>query len=74
MSGLNNKQNEQNSACSCACNGLLVELLQTMKAQMNLQTEQNKVMAQIMDQNSELIARFDVEGDEDTPNSGYLDD
>ncbi|MFH7767652.1 hypothetical protein [Acinetobacter sp. BSP-28] len=36
--------------------------------------EQNKVMAQIMGQNNELIARFDVKDDKNKPKSGYLDD
>ena len=72
MSGLKSKQNEQPNACNCACNGLVLELLQAMTAQSKVMAEQNKLMAQIVDQNNELIARLDVEDDE--PERKYLDE
>ena len=66
--------------CGCVSNALLVEMLQAMNnqsqataAQNNLLAEQNKVMARIVDQNNELIAMMQTEGDEDKPKSPYLD-
>lgn len=72
--------NEQKKECGCVSNALLVEMLQAMNnqsqamtAQSNLLAEQNKVMARIADQNNELIAMMQTEGDEDEPKSPYLD-
>lgn len=72
--------NEQKKECGCVSNALLVEMLQAMNnqsqamtAQNNLLAEQNKVMARIVDQNNELIAMMQTEGDEDKPKSPYLD-
>ena len=72
--------NEQKKECGCVSNVLLVEMLQAMNnqsqamtAQSNLLAEQNKVMARIVDQNNELIAMMQTEGDEDEPKSPYLD-
>lgn len=73
MSGLKNKQNEQPKECKCACNGLVLEMLQAMSAQGNLMTEQNKLMAQIIDQNNELIAMNGLDDAGETK-SIYLDD
>lgn len=58
--------NEQKRECGCVSNALLVELLQAM-------TAQNKVMAQIVDQNSELMAMMQSEPEDDEPKSQYLD-
>ncbi len=57
---------DQKKECGCASNALLVELLQAM-------TAQNKVMAQIVDQNSELMAMMQSEPEDDEPKSQYLD-
>lgn len=73
MSRLKNKQNEQPKECECACNGLVLEMLQAMTAQSNLMTEQNKLLAQIIDQNNELIAMNGLDDDGKTK-SPYLDD
>lgn len=72
VSGLKNKQEEQSKECSCACNGLVLEMLQAMTAQSNLMTEQNKLMALIIDQNNELIALSGLDEDSETK-SRYLD-
>lgn len=57
---------DQKKECGCASNALLVELLQAM-------TAQNKVMAQIVDQNSGLMAMMQSEPEDDEPKSQYLD-
>ena len=74
VSGLKVKPKEQRKECDCACNGLVLELLQAMTAQSKVMAEQNKLMAQIVDQNNELIARLDVEGDELESERKYLDE
>lgn len=66
MSGLNNKQNEQNSACSCACSGLVVELIKQNNQLIQINNEQN---AQI----NELLIQL-TEDDDEPKRSGYLDD
>ncbi|WP_291371167.1 MULTISPECIES: hypothetical protein [unclassified Acinetobacter] len=66
MSGLNNKQNEQNSACSCASNDLLVELIKQNNQLIQINNEQN---AQI----NELLIQL-TEDDDEPKRSGYLDD
>lgn len=57
---------------SCNCNDLALELLQTLKAQIQSQTEQNNLLTQIVEQNNELIAL--VYDDEDKGQSRSLDD
>ena len=65
MSGLENKQKEQNSVCSCACSSLLVELIKQNNQLIQINNEQN---AQI----NELLIQLTEEDDE--PKSlGYLD-
>lgn len=66
MNGLNNKQNEQNSACSCACSGLLVKLIEQNNQLIQINNEQN---AQI----NELLIQL-TEEDDGSKRSGYLDD
>ncbi|MFU8927545.1 hypothetical protein [Acinetobacter puyangensis] len=56
---------KQNEECNCFCKDLVIELIQTMKAQ-------NEVMAKIMDQNIELMAQYDDEVDTGT-RTQYLD-
>ena len=54
----------------CKCQAMIVELLQALTAQSNLLAEQNKLMAQIVDQNQMLMAP----DEEDEPvKSRYLD-
>ena len=65
MSGLENKQKEQNSVCNCASNDLLVELIKQNNQLIQINNEQN---AQI----NELLIQ--IEGDEEEqPKSQYLD-
>ena len=66
MSGLNNKQSEQNSACNCASNDLLVELIKQNNRLIQINNEQN---AQI----NELLIQL-TEEDDEHKRSGYLDD
>ena len=75
MSGLKNKQKEQPKECECACNGLVLEMLQAMTAQSNLMTEQNKLMAQIVDQNNQLLAQLESDDSEEPESKHkYLDE
>ena len=55
----------------CKCQTMIVDLLQAMAAQSNLLAEQNKLMAQIIDQNNALMSQD--EDDEPTV-PRYLDD
>lgn len=64
---------DQKNECSCACNDSVLGLLQAMTAQSNLMTEQNKLMALIIDQSNELIAMNGLDDDGKTK-SPYLDD
>ena len=66
MSGLNNKQSEQNSACRCVSNDLLVELIKQNNQLIQINNEQN---AQI----NELLIQL-TEDDDEPKRSGYLDD
>ena len=65
MSGLNNKQKEQSSACSCACSNLLVELIKQNNQLIQINNEQN---AQI----NELLIQL-TEDDDKPKRLGYLD-
>ena len=66
MSGLENKQKEQNSVCNCASNDLLVELIKQNNQLIQINNEQN---AQI----NELLIQL-TEDDDEPKRSGYLDD
>jgi len=66
VSGLNNKQKEQGSACNCVCNGLLVELIKQNNQLIQINNKQN---AQI----NELLIQL-TEEDDEPKRSGYLDD
>lgn len=57
---------------SCNCNELVLELLQTLKAQIQSQAEQNNLLTQIVEQNNELIASLC--DDADDKQERYLDD
>ena len=65
MSGSNNKQHEQSNACSCVCSGLLVKLIEQNNQLIQINSEQN---AQI----NELLIQL-TEEDSDESKSGYLD-
>ena len=65
MSGLNNKQKEQSSACNCACSDLLVELIKQNNQLIQINNEQN---AQI----NELLIQL-TEDDDKPKRLGYLD-
>lgn len=66
MSGLENKQKEQNSVCNCASNDLLVELIKQNNQLIQINNEQN---AQI----NELLIQL-TEEDDEPKRSGNLDD
>ena len=57
---------------SCGCNDLVLELLQTLKAQIQSQAEQNNLLTQIIEQNNDLIASLC--DDTDDKRERYLDD
>ncbi|MHA3048661.1 hypothetical protein [Acinetobacter sp. ANC 4639] len=57
---------------SCGCNDLVLELLQTLKAQIQSQSEQNNLLTQIVEQNNELIEL--TYADEEKQQSRNLDD
>ena len=57
---------------SCGCNDLALELLQTLKAQIQSQTQQNNLLAQVVEQNNELMAL--LYDDEEKGQSRSLDD
>ena len=66
--------NDQKKECGCVSNDLLIQLIQSNQQLAKTMEAQNKVMAQIIDQNSELMARYDVKDpDEDKTESVYLD-
>lgn len=66
---------EQKKECSCASGDLLVKTLEAMSELTKAMCEQNKLMAQIVDQNNQLIDRFDVAGGDETMSFiGNLDD
>jgi len=73
VSGLKNKPKEQQKECGCACNGLVLEMLQAMTAQDKLMAEQNKLMAQIVDQNNQLLAQLESDDPDVQAKSQYLD-
>lgn len=67
----------QKKECGCVSNDLLVQLIQSnqllvsaVAEQSRVTAEQSKVMALIVDQNSQLMASDD---DDDEPKSEYLD-
>ena len=69
--------NEQKKECGCVSNDLLVQLIQSnqllvsaVAEQSRVTAEQSKVMALIVDQNSQLMASDD---DDDDLGSKYLD-
>ena len=64
--------NDQKKECGCVSNNLLIQLIQSNQQLAKTMEAQNKVMAQIIDQNSELMARYD-EDLEDKTESVYLD-
>jgi hypothetical protein len=64
--------NDQKKECGCVSNDLLIQLIQSNQQLAKTMEAQNKVMAQIIDQNSELMARYD-EDLEDKTESVYLD-
>ena len=64
--------NDQKKECGCVSNDLLLALIQSNQQLTKTMEAQNKVMAQIVDQNSELMARYD-EDLEDKTESVYLD-
>ena len=63
---------DQKKECGCVSNDLLIQLIQSNQQLAKTMEAQNKVMAQIVDQNSELMARYD-EDLEDKTESVYLD-
>ena len=87
MSGLKNKQEEQPKEHECACNGLVLEMLQAMTAQskviesqgqqitmlISAHASQNELLCKIVDQNNELIAMNGIDEDGETK-SRYLDE
>lgn len=62
----------QNSESPCCCNALVVELLQVLQLQIQSQTQQNNLLAQVVEQNNELMAL--LYDDEDKGQSRSLDD
>ena len=87
MSGLKNKPEKQPKECDCACNGLVLEMLQAMTVQskviesqgkqitalISAHASQNELLCKIVDQNNELIAMNGLDEDGETK-SRYLDD
>ncbi|WP_287001058.1 hypothetical protein [Acinetobacter sp.] len=88
MSGLENTPSAQSCECKNCCSSLVYQMLETINNQsqqitalinshtalINSHAEQNKVLAQIVDQNNDLIAEL-IQDDEDNESSlsGYLD-
>lgn len=66
MSGLENKQKEQDNVCNCACNGLLAKLIEQNNQLIQINNEQN---AQI----NELLIQLDGDDEDEKPKSQYLD-
>ncbi|MDB0115208.1 hypothetical protein CTZ05_00155 [Acinetobacter baumannii] len=72
VSGLNKTSSEQSESGNCCCNGSLVsELILVVRELIQGVKSQNEVMAQIMDQNSELISMLQSDVDDDD-NPEYL--
>lgn len=77
MSGSENTPSAQNCECKNCCSSLVREMLETINNQsrqitalINSHAEQNKVLAQIVDQNNDLIAElFHDDEDEIQPSS-----
>lgn len=81
MSGLENTPSAQSCECKNCCSSLVHQMLETINNQnqqitalINSHAEQNKVLAQIVDQNNDLIAEL-IQDDEEIEfsSSGYLD-
>lgn len=81
MSGLENTPSAQSCECKNCCSSLVHQMLETINNQnqqitalINSHAEQNKVLAQIVDQNNDLIAEL-IQDDEEieSSSSGYLD-
>lgn len=73
MSGLNKTSSEQTESGNCCCNGSLVnELILVVRELIQGVKSQNEVMAQIMDQNSELISMLQSDDEDDDDNPEYL--
>lgn len=66
MSGLEKIQNEHATNCDCSSK----ELMQIMSHLMQVMTTQNELMAQIVEQNNELIESVISDNEDD---GGYLD-
>ena len=70
VSGSESKPKSEKSTCTCSCNDLMQNLLQTM-------TAQNQLMATIIDQNNELIVQnqqliASIQDEADDAEHGYL--
>lgn len=75
VNGLSNNMKDQKNDCTCACNSLVLEMLQAMTAQSKLMMEQNKLMAQIIDQNNQLLAQSESDDSEEPEfKRKYLDE
>lgn len=81
MSGLENTPSAQSCECKNCCSSLVHQMLETINNQnqqitalINSHAEQNKVLAQIVDQNNDLIAEL-IQDDEEIESSSsrYLD-
>lgn len=81
MSGLENTPSAQSCECKNCCSSLVHQMLETINNQsqqitalINSHAEQNKVLAQIVDQNNDLIAeRIQDDEDNESSSTGYLD-
>lgn len=72
MSGLNNKQKEQNSVCNCASNDLLVELIKQNNQLINQVVQVIQINNEQNAQINELLIQIEG-GEEEQPKSQYLD-
>jgi hypothetical protein len=73
VSGLNKTSSEQSENGKYCCNGLLVnELILVVRDLIQGVKAQNEVMAQIVDQNSELISMLQADDEDDDDNPEYL--
>ena len=81
MSGLENTPSAQSCECKNCCSSLVHQMLETINNQnqqitalINSHAEQNKVLAQIVDQNNDLIAELiQDDGEIESSSSRYLD-
>ena len=88
MSGLENTPSAQSCECKNCCSSLVHQMLETINNQnqqitalinshtalINSHAEQNKVLAQIVDQNNDLIAELiKDDGEIESSSSRYLD-